>query len=179
MRIIGGKYRGKVLKVPYTFKARPTTDFAKEGLFNILNNTFNFENIDVLDLFAGTGGVSYEFLSRDAKSLVAVESNFTHCNFIGRQFEEMGFEQAKIIKSDVFRYLKTCKKKFDVIFADPPYDLLNIHEIYDEVMKQELLSDTSLLIIEHSNKTNFSKHKYFVEMKKYGSVHFSIFDLDE
>ena len=129
MRIIGGKYRGKMFNPPANFKARPTTDFAKEALFNILNNDFNFENIDVLDLFSGTGSISYEFASRGVKSLVAVESNVKHAAYIEKNFKELGFSQAVIYKSDVFRYLDTCTKKFDVIFADPPYALDNIEEI--------------------------------------------------
>ena len=176
MRIIGGKYRGKNFVPPATFKARPTTDFAKEALFNILNNNFNFENIDVLDLFSGTGSISYEFASRGVKSIIAVESNVKHAAYIEKNFQELGFSQAKIFKSDVFRYLDSCKQKFDVIFADPPYALENIEEIYHSVFRNNLLSDTSLLIIEHGEDNKFDEFPHFVETKKYGSVHFSIFD---
>ena len=176
MRIIGGKYRGKMFNPPANFKARPTTDFAKEALFNILNNDFNFENIDVLDLFSGTGSISYEFASRGVKSLVAAESNVKHASYIEKNFKELGFSQAVIYKSDVFRYLDTCTKKFDVIFADPPYALDNIEEIYHSVFRNNLLSDTSYLIIEHGETTDFSGFQHLVGTKKYGSVHFSIFD---
>ncbi|MBO4875830.1 MAG: 16S rRNA (guanine(966)-N(2))-methyltransferase RsmD [Bacteroidales bacterium] len=176
MRIIGGKYRGKNFTPPANFKARPTTDFAKEALFNILNNDFNFENIDVLDLFSGTGSISYEFASRGVKSLVAVESNVKHAAYIEKNFKELGFSQAIIYKSDVFRYLDTCTKKFDVIFADPPYALENIEEIYHSVFRNSLLTDTSYLIIEHGESNDFSSFPHFVSMKRYGSVHFSIFD---
>ncbi len=178
MRIIGGKYRGRTIKPPTNFRSRPTTDFAKEALFNILSNSFNFENIDVLDLFCGTGSISYEFCSRDVNSLVAVEANFQSSTFVKKQFDEMGFKQAKIVKSDVFRYLKTCKKKFDVVFADPPYDMVNIEEIYHAVINNNILSDTSYLIIEHSELNDFSDYKHFYMLKKYGSVHFSFFDID-
>ncbi|MDR2011018.1 MAG: 16S rRNA (guanine(966)-N(2))-methyltransferase RsmD [Bacteroidales bacterium] len=178
MRIIGGKYKGKIITPPSNFKARPTTDFAKEALFNILQNHFNFENVDVLDLFSGTGSVSYEFASRNCKSVIAVDSNYNHVKYIEKQFETMGFSQAKIYKSDVFRFLNSCNKKFDIIFADPPYDLENIEEIYDLVFKNKLLSDTSLLIIEHSEKNDFSQYPHFMMLKKYGSVHFSFFDIE-
>ena len=147
MRIIGGKYRGKNFNPPANFKARPTTDFAKEALFNILNNDFNFENIDVLDLFSGTGSISYEFASRGVKSLIAVESNVKHATYIEKNFKELGFAQATIYKSDVFRYLDTCTKKFDVIFADPPYALENIEEIYHSVFRNNLLSDTYTFLV--------------------------------
>ncbi|MCF0206786.1 MAG: 16S rRNA (guanine(966)-N(2))-methyltransferase RsmD [Bacteroidales bacterium] len=176
MRIIGGKYRGRIFTPPSTFKARPTTDFAKEALFNILSNDFNFENIDVLDLFSGTGSISYEFASRGTKSIVAVESNVKHAAYIEKNFKELGFNQAIIYKSDVFRFLDTCKRQFDVVFADPPYALENIEEIYHSVFRNNILSPTSYLIIEHGESTNFSNFPHFVTMKKYGSVHFSIFD---
>lgn len=176
MRIIGGKYKGKVISPPSNFKARPTTDFAKEALFNILQNDFNFENIDVLDLFSGTGSISYEFASRGCKSIVAVDTNFNHVKYIEKQFEQLKFLQAKIYKSDVFRFLNTCKTKFDIIFADPPYDMESIEEIYHLVFRNNLLTDTSYLIIEHSEKTDFSKYEHFYMLKKYGSVHFSFFD---
>ena len=178
MRIIGGKYRGRTFTPPSNFKARPTTDFAKEALFNVLNNVFNFENLDVLDLFSGTGSITYEFASRNAKSVIAVESNFNHFRYIEKQIQELELTNAKVYKSDVFRYLNTCTKKFDVIFADPPYDLENIEEIYESVFRNKLLSETSLLIIEHSKKNDFSNFPHFSMLRKYGSVHFSIFDLE-
>ncbi len=178
MRIIGGKYRGRRINPPANFKARPTTDFAKEALFSVLHNTFNIENLDVLDLFSGTGSISYEFCSRNVKSLVAVESNFQNSLFIDKQFKALGFDQATIIKSDVFRYLNTCKLKFDVVFADPPYSHENIEEIYYSVFRNNLLSETSIFVIEHSSQNDFSQFPHFYKLKKYGSVHFSFFDID-
>lgn len=177
MRIIGGKYKGKTISPPSNFKARPTTDFAKEALFNILQNNFNIENLDVLDLFSGTGGISYEFASRNCKSIIAVDSNYNHTKYIESQFELLRFKQAKVYKSDVFRFVNTCNKKFDIIFADPPYDLENIEEIYTVIIKNSLLSSTSWLIIEHSQKNDFSNFPHFIMLKKYGSVHFSFFDI--
>lgn len=176
MRIVGGKFRGKIFSPPASLKARPTTDFAKEALFDILNNSYNFENLDVLDLFSGTGSISYEFLSRGVKSVTAVESNVNHVKFIERQFAALGADNAKVFKTDVFRYLKTCLKKFDVIFADPPYDLENTEEIYNLVFKNSILADSSILIIEHSANRDFSQFPNFVQLKKYGSVHFSFFE---
>ncbi|MDL2262116.1 16S rRNA (guanine(966)-N(2))-methyltransferase RsmD [Bacteroidales bacterium OttesenSCG-928-I21] len=178
MRIIGGKYKGKTILPPSNFRARPTTDFAKESLFNILQNYFNFENVDVLDLFSGTGSISYEFCSRNCKSLIAVDNNHNHVKYIESQFEAMCFKQANVYKSDVFRFLKTCNKKFDIVFADPPYDFENIESIYDTVIENKLLSDTSLFIIEHSEKNDFSSFLHFMMLKKYGSVHFSFFDVE-
>ncbi|MDD2636157.1 MAG: 16S rRNA (guanine(966)-N(2))-methyltransferase RsmD [Bacteroidales bacterium] len=176
MRIIGGKYRGKSIIPPANFNARPTTDFAKEALFNIINNYFNFENIDILDLFSGTGSISYEFGSRGVKSIVAVDSNYQNTEYIEKQFDTLGFEDARVYKSDVLRYLNHCKQKFDLIFADPPYMLENIEEVYHSIFKNELLTEASLLIIEHSAKNDLSSLPFFVMEKKYGSVHFSFFD---
>jgi 16S rRNA (guanine(966)-N(2))-methyltransferase RsmD len=177
MRIIGGKYRGKIISPPSNFRSRPTTDFAKEALFNVIGNYFNFENISVLDLFSGTGSISYEFASRGTKNIVAVEKNFIHTKFIQTTIEKLGFNNnIRLIKSNVFRYLKSTKQKFDLIFADPPYDLENIPEIYDLIFKKELLSDKSLLIIEHPAEIDFSLYKHFLMKKTYGSVNFSFFD---
>ncbi len=178
MRIIGGKYKGKRFNPPSNFKARPTTDFAKEALFNILANNYNFENIDVLDLFSGTGSISYEFCSHGCKSLIAVEKTKTSAYYIKRKLEELGFSQAKIIHADVFKYLRNCTFKFDVVFADPPFDFSETEfmEIYNLVFENNILSDTSFLIIEHSANIDFSTLKHFVEKKTYGKVNFSFFD---
>ena len=177
MRIIGGKYRGKTIIPPTNFTARPTTDFAKEAIFTMLINTFNFENLSVLDLFSGTGSISYEFCSRDCKKLVAVENDTNHAKFIRNQFEILNFQQATLINIDVFKYLKNCKEKFDIIFADPPYQLENIEEIYHLVIDNQLLTPDSWLIIEHSDKINLSDLPFFMKKKQYGSVNFSIFEL--
>jgi len=161
---------------PKNFKARPTTDFAKENLFNILNNNFDFSDIKVLDLFSGTGSISYEFASRDCISVISVESNFKHQLFIKKTIEEFGMQQVRSIKSDVFRYVKTCREKFDIVFADPPYDLKEIAGIPDFIFEHEILNDSGWLIVEHGDKTNFSKHPAFIELRKYGGVNFSIFE---
>ncbi len=176
MRIIGGKYRGKVFNPPTNFAARPTTDFAKEALFNVLNNIYNFENLVVLDLFSGTGSISYEFLSRGSKVVTAVENNQKHVNYILKQFEILKADQANVIKIDAFKYLANCKRQFDIIFADPPYEDKNIIEIYNLVYEKSLLKEDSLLIIEHSGIYDFSQLSKFKEMRHYGSVHFSFFE---
>ncbi len=176
MRIVGGKYRGKVFTPPSNLKARPTTDFGKEALFNIINNMYNFENLDVLDLFSGTGSISYEFISRGVKSVTAIESNVNNAKFIERQFVALNTNQATVIKSDVFRYLKSCRRKFDVVFADPPYDLENLEQIYHSIFDNDILTESALLVIEHSDKQDFSSYPFFSMMRNYGSVHFSFFE---
>ncbi len=176
MRIIGGKFRGKLISPPANFEARPTTDFAKEALFNILNNIYNFENLEILDLFSGTGGISYEFFSRGASKITAVEANPNHANFITKQFGILNADQANIIKIDAFKFLSKCKRKFDIIFADPPYEISNICEIHRLVFENSLLNEDSLLIIEHSGENNFNSFANFKEERKYGSVHFSFFE---
>lgn len=177
MRIVSGTYKGRLIKPPKNFKARPTTDFAKENLFNILNNNFDFTELDVLDLFSGTGSISYEFASRGCKSVVSIESNFKHQIFIKKTIEELGLENLKSIKSDAFRYVKSCTKKFDIIFADPPYDLKEMELIPDFIFGHEILQNNGWLIVEHGDKTNLSKHKHFKEVRKYGGVNFSIFEV--
>lgn len=176
MRISSGIYRGKSFYPPKNIKARPTTSFAKEGLFNIILNNFNIENIDVLDLFSGTGSISYEFCSRKCNSLIAVEIASASAKYINKVFTELNFVQAKVYNTDVFKFLNKCDKKFDLIFADPPFDMPNPEEIYHSVFENNLLSDTSFLIIEHDKSHDFSNLKHFVMTKKYGKVHFSFFD---
>ena len=178
MRIIGGKYKGKIFNPPSNLRARPTTDFAKEGLFDIIQNTFNVENLIVLDLFSGTGSISYEFASRGVKHITAIDSNFNHVSFIKQQFQLLNFQNVDVFKTDVFKFLKMCRQKFDIIFADPPFDLKNIEEVYNLVFKNNLLSEGSWLIIEHSEKHDFSKYPYFFKLKRYGNVLFSFFDFD-
>jgi 16S rRNA (guanine966-N2)-methyltransferase len=179
MRIIGGNFKGKKIHPPKIFKSRPTTDFAKEALFNILQNDFNIPNIDVLDLFAGTGSISYEFCSRNCKSLIALDIIKSNTIFIENKCKELNFLQAKVINIDAFKFMKTCVNKFDVIFADPPFEMENIEDIYSYVFNNNLLSNTSYLIIEHGSNIDFSDKKHFYMKKKYGKVNFSFFDPDK
>lgn len=176
MRIVSGKFKGRHISPPKNFRARPTTDFAKENLFNILNNTFEFSGLSILDLFSGTGSISFEFASRECKSVISIESNFKHHLFIKKAIEELGLTNVKAIKSDAFRYVKSCNEKFDIIFADPPYDLKEIESIPAYIFEHQVLNKEGWLIVEHGDKTNFSKHQGFKETRKYGGVNFSIFE---
>ncbi|MCF8358125.1 MAG: 16S rRNA (guanine(966)-N(2))-methyltransferase RsmD [Prolixibacteraceae bacterium] len=174
MRIIGGTYKGRQFNPGKSFKARPTTDQAKESLFNILTNKVDFTSISVLDLFAGTGSISFEFLSRGTSNITMVELNFKHVQFIKSVVKELG-EVANIYRTDVFKFLQHEKTKYDLIFADPPYDHPRFGEIPGIILGKNLLSDNGLLIVEHSKKFNFSKIHGFIELRKYGNVNFSFF----
>ena len=178
MRIISGKYRGRTIVPPRNLRARPTTDFAKENLFNVLTNLVDFEECDILDLFSGTGSISYEFASRDARSVTSVEVNSVHHNFIRQTAKELKFENFYAVKANAFLYLKSCSKKFDIIFSDAPYDLEGSAEIISLVFERDLLNDDGFLIFEHSKEQNFSDHPKFWQSRSYGSVQFSFFKKD-
>lgn len=175
MRIISGKYRGRTITPPRNLRARPTTDFAKENLFNVLTNIVDFEELDVLDLFSGTGSISYEFASREARSVTSVEINSVHHNFIRQTARDLKFENFYAVKANVFLYLKSCSKQFDLIFSDAPYDLEGSEEVVTLVFERELLKDDGFLIFEHSKDKDFSEHPYFWQSRSYGSVQFSFF----
>lgn len=176
MRIISGKYKGRRISAPTNITARPTTDFAKEGLFNLLNNRIDFEGIDVLDLFAGTGGISIEFVSRDCKSVISIEQNERHCAFIRKLCTELKITNLSLMKTDVFKFIKTCHTQFDMIFADPPYELETLAGIPDLIFNYNLLKPDGLFVLEHSSKNSFEKHPNFVDHRNYGSVNFSFFE---
>ncbi len=175
MRIIGGKYKGRRIEAPANFKARPTTDFAREGLFNILNNRIDFETVNVLDLFSGTGSVSYEFASRGAAHVHLVERDMKHISGIQRIIKDMGFDNIRTIHIDVKAYLRTCSFKYDIVFADPPYDLAWLAELPDLVMQSQILNKEGFLILEHPRHLSFSGHIRFFEHRNYGGVNFSFF----
>lgn len=175
MRIISGTYRGRIINPPRNLRARPTTDFAKENLFNVLGNLVDFEACDVLDLFAGTGSISYEFASRGAQSVTAVEINTVHYDFIRRTAAQLGLENFYPVKANVFRYLKTCPKQFDLIFSDAPYDLEGSEAVVEAVTEGDLLRPEGIFIFEHSKKMDFSAHPEFWQLRSYGSVQFSFF----
>jgi len=161
---------------PGNFRARPTTDFAKENLFNILNNYFDFSEVKVLDLFSGTGSISYEFCSRGAEKVVSIELNPNHQRFIKQTAETLGFTQLQSVQTNTFVYLKSSvTDTFDIIFADPPYKMDEIETIADRVYASGKLKEDGWLIIEHSSATDFSSHPHFIEKRTYGSVNFSIF----
>lgn len=175
MRIISGKYRSKQIHPPKNLPVRPTTDFAKEGLFSILVNRIDFENTKVLDLFAGTGNISYEFASRGTLSVKAVDLNFRCIEFIRKTSFELKFNNLSTLKSNAFQYLNNTINRFDIIFADPPYDLADSIQIPDLVFQNNLLNEDGLLIIEHSRNLTFAEHPNFKEHRKYGNVNFTFF----
>jgi 16S rRNA (guanine966-N2)-methyltransferase len=175
LRIIGGRYRGRRLEPPSGFRARPTTDFAREALFNILNNRIDFESITVLDLFSGTGSISYEFASRGVASVHLVEKDIRHINGIRKIIRDVGFENIKSIHIDVKAYLKACSVNYDVIFADPPYELSWLSELPDLVLNAGILKSEGFFILEHPKGLNFNGHKNLFEHRSYGSVNFSFF----
>ncbi|MDR1793529.1 MAG: RsmD family RNA methyltransferase [Bacteroidales bacterium] len=175
MRIISGLHRGKKIVAPLSLPVRPTTDFAKESLFNILNNYFYPDKIKVLDLFAGTGNISYEFAARQAISVTAVD-NYQPCvNFIKRTAQQLNFENITSIKADAVAFLLSCRQQYNVIFADPPYTYTDYAAIVDAVFEKERLLPDGFLIIEHSAVIDFSQDDKFYQQRNYGKVNFSIF----
>ncbi|MNJ95158.1 Ribosomal RNA small subunit methyltransferase D [compost metagenome] len=179
MRIISGKYKGRRISAPKNLPVRPTTDMSKEALFNILNNRFDFEGLKVLDLFAGTGNISYEFGSRGAANITAIDADFGCIKFIKQTAGEFDFNIAAI-KSEVAKYLKGSKSSFDIIFADPPYNLdqKEFEEIVTLVFENELLQQDGMMVIEHSKHTNLSHMMNFSFQKNYGGSVFSFFEFE-
>ena len=175
MRVITGKYKGRHFEVPRTFKARPTTDFAKENLFNVLNGYLDFDGARALDLFAGTGSITLELLSRGCSQVVCVEKDPLHYRFITGFIEKLGDEAAFPVRGDVFKYLTSLHEQFDLIFADPPYTLPNLTDIPDLVLERDLLLPDGIFILEHGKKDDFSSHPRLVDHRQYGSVNFSFF----
>lgn len=175
MRIIGGTYKGRRITPPTGFKARPTTDFARESLFNIINNRVNFEEVSVLDLFAGTGSISFEFASRGAREVHLIERDVKHIAGIRRIIKDIGFTNIKPIHIDIKAFLRTCKQKYDIVFADPPYELKWLREIPDMVTGSGVMKDSGFFILEHPRNMSFADHKLFFEHRSYGGVNFSFF----
>jgi len=173
MRIISGTFGGRRLSPPKNITARPTTDFAKESLFNLLQNRMDFEGIDMLDLFAGTGGIGLEFVSRGAREVTAVELAHTQQNFIIQTCKQLGIRNLSLIRGDVFRYLNACHISYDFIYADPPYALDRLEELPDLVLPR--LKEGGWFVLEHGKDRDFSLHPRHVETRRYGSVHFSFF----
>ena len=175
MRIISGKYKGRKIIPPKGLPVRPTTDFAKEALFNVLSNYFNFEETTVLDLFAGTGNISYEFASREIKSITSIDANYNCVKFIKKNMETLSVINSNVFKADVFKWLQKANGQYNLIFADPPYDHPNIAKIPELIFSQNLLAKNGWLITEHGKQTTFTENVYFSETRKYSNVHFSIF----
>ena len=175
MRIITGKYKGRHFDIPRSFKARPTTDFAKENIFNVLVQYIDFEGAQALDLFSGTGSISLELLSRGCSQVVSVELDRDHHRFIQECVKKLGATNMIPIRGDVFRYLKSCKQQYDFIFADPPYALKELPHIPDLIFEKQLLKADGIFVFEHGKDHDFSQHPHFVEHRSYGSVNFSLF----
>ncbi|MGN0282609.1 MAG: 16S rRNA (guanine(966)-N(2))-methyltransferase RsmD [Prevotella sp.] len=175
MRIITGKYKGRHFDIPRSFKARPTTDFAKENIFNVLNAYIDFDGALALDLFSGTGSISLELLSRGCSTVVSVEADRDHHAFIKQCISKLGDNNCATIRGDVFRFIKSCHQQFDFIFADPPYALKELPTIPDLIFTHALLSPDGLFVFEHGKDNDFTSHPHFVEHRSYGSVNFSIF----
>lgn len=175
MRIIRGKFGRRRFDVPTNISARPTTDFARENIFNVLENLTDLEDAECLDLFAGTGAISFEFLSRECRHVTAVEKAATQWRFISQVAQRLNVDNFTLIRGDVFRFVATCSQKYDVIFADPPYDLPRFGEIPELILNSRMLREGTIFIIEHSRNFDFSSLPHFLEHRTYGSVNFSIF----
>lgn len=176
MRIIGGVAGGKSIEPPKGYKARPTTDFAKEGLFNILDNEYEFEDLAVLDLFAGTGSIGFEFASRGAALVDSIEMNPDNVAFVRRAAASLGLRQVTVVHHNVFDFLGICTRKYDIVFADPPYALEGLDTLPDKVLGTDIIHPGGYFILEHGGDYNFSSHPSFVKERKYGNVHFSFFE---
>ena len=177
MRVISGIYKRRRFDVPHTFKARPTTDFAKENLFNVLsNNYFDFEDgVTALDLFAGTGSISIELVSRGCDRVISVEKDPQHLSFISQVMREVKTDKCFPIRADVFRFIDKCSEQFDFIFADPPYALKELESIPTRIFESGILKEDGLLVLEHGKEKHFEDDPHFIERRAYGSVNFSFF----
>ncbi|HDJ33084.1 MAG TPA: 16S rRNA (guanine(966)-N(2))-methyltransferase RsmD [Bacteroidetes bacterium] len=176
MRIISGKYRGKILHPPSGLRVRPTTDFAREALFNLLSNHFDLPGLEVLDLFSGTGSIGFEFASRGAALVQMVEQRDAQIRFIRKTISELHLESCLVYRGNVFLFLRKKGLRYDVVFADPPYDMEGIDLLPDRVLEGNFLKPEGWFILEHGRKNAFDSHPRFRECRKYGSVHFSIFE---
>lgn len=175
MRIIAGSLRGRRLNPPATLPVRPTTDMARESLFNILNNYVDYEECTVMDLFAGTGAVTLEFVSRGVKEVTSVDINNQCTEFIKSTAHQFNVENVHVVRSDVFDLLKRAYKKFDIIFADPPYAIENLAQLPDLVFEHNVLTDDGIFILEHPRDYSFENHPHFWQHRNYGKVNFTFF----
>lgn len=173
MRIVSGKFKGRHFEPPTNITARPTTDFAKESLFNLISNKLDIEGITALDLFAGTGSISYELASRGAKFITSVEMAQTQLAFIHKICQTLKIDNIHVVKQEVFRFLNSTNNTYDLIFADPPYQMPNITDLPDQMLPH--LNGDGLMIIEHGSKTSFEQHPNLYDHRNYGNVHFSFF----
>lgn len=176
MRIIGGALKGKAIDPPAGYKARPTTDFAREALFDILNNEYEFDGLHVLDLFGGTGAISFEFISRGAGHVWCVEMAPANAAFISSQARRLGLSNMTVVRHNVFDFIPLCTEKFDIVFADPPYALEGLETLPARVLDAGILHPGGYFILEHGSEHSFTSHPLFVKEKVYGRVHFSFFE---
>lgn len=175
MRIIAGFLRGRKLNPPTTLPVRPTTDMARESLFNILNNYRDYDECTILDLFAGTGAVSFEFISRGAKEVTAIDINNQCTDFIKATSRQLGINNLHVVRTDVFDLLKRAYKKFDIVFADPPYALDKLASLPDIIFEQNILNEDGIFILEHPREYQFEEHPHFWQHRHYGKVNFTFF----
>ncbi len=175
MRIISGIHRGRTIRPPKNLPVRPTTDKAKEGLFNILNNRVNFEELDVLDLFCGTGNISFEFASRETNSITCVDQNFRCIGFVKSSMKELGLDATKTYRADALKFAESTTQNWNLIFADPPYDYPRYLNLVSTILERKLLRTGGVLIVEHPAEVSFESFEELQETRKYGRVHFSFF----
>lgn len=175
MRIVSGTHKGRRFTPPKGLPVRPTTDFAKEGLFNVLRSFVDIEQARVLDLCAGTGNMTFEFASRGASSVLAVDQHFGCIKFIKKTADELNLNSITAIKADVFKFISKLNGSYDIIFADPPYGLEETNSLPTSIFKQNVLNEDGLLIVEHGRETNFEDHEHFYSSRKFGNVNFAFF----
>jgi 16S rRNA (guanine(966)-N(2))-methyltransferase RsmD len=175
LRIVGGTYSGRKLAVSKGFNSRPTTEFAREGLFNILANHFEFSAMRVLDLFTGTGSISFEFASRGCREIDLVDLNRRSVHFISQTVRDLSIQGLHPVCMDVFRFIRICRKKYDLIFADPPYNLKDLQELPGIIMQHNLLLPEGWLVLEHPRSYGFGSLPYCFDERRYGNVRFSFF----
>lgn len=175
MRIIAGKLRGRRLNPPTNLPVRPTTDMARESLFNILNNYVDYEECSVMDLFAGTGAVSIEFISRGAREVTSIDINNACTEFIKSTARQLNLDNLHVVRADVFDLLKRANRKFDIVFADPPYALNDLAQLPDLVFGSDVLTDDGIFVLEHPKEFSFEKHPKFWQHRAYGKVNFTFF----
>lgn len=175
MRIISGTFKGRIIQAPSNLPVRPTTDFARTGLFNLLNSRLYFEDVSFIDLFSGTGSISLEMASRGCKDITAVDSNRNCIQFLQQTIASWKVPGIRVIKEDVFKFLNSTKMQVDFIFADPPYDLKGLEEIPTIILKNKLIKEGGWLILEHGDNHSFKDFDQFTEERNYGNVNFSIF----
>jgi len=179
MRIVGGQFGGRRFSPPSSIPARPTTEVAKEGLFNTLNNMIDLDDVRTLDLFAGTGSISYELASRGAAAMTLVERDLTTIGFIKQTVRALGIEdQCTVIRNDIFKFIKNCTEEYDFIFAGPPYALQNIDDIPLLVFTHNMLSKGGIFVMEHTPRNNYELDPHFIRMKNYGTTVFSFFTIN-